>query len=116
MTITPKTTYFSDSEVFGSRITLKRTSPRHLAAEGEKLFEENSGGGDFSSALMKGLGSVNALQQESLELSQRAITDPDSVDAHDVMTSLAKAEMGLNITKGIIDRALRAYRELTGAR
>jgi flagellar hook-basal body complex protein FliE len=51
-----------------------------------------------------------------MELSQKAITDPDSVDPQDVMLSLAQANMSLNMTKGVLDRVVRAYRELTGAR
>jgi flagellar hook-basal body complex protein FliE len=44
------------------------------------------------------------------------ITDPDSVDVHDVTISLAEANMALNITKAVLDRVVRAYRDITSAR
>ena len=71
---------------------------------------------DFKSKVIEKLNQVNAIQQESLELTRRMTVDPDSVDAHDVMVSLAEANMSLNLTKAILDRVIRAYRDLTGAR
>ena len=38
------------------------------------------------------------------------ITDPESVDVHDVTIALAEANLSLSMTKAIIDRAIRAYR------
>ncbi|MDR1315502.1 MAG: flagellar hook-basal body complex protein FliE [Spirochaetales bacterium] len=80
------------------------------------MDEEPSRASDFGEKIFEKLGQVNAIQQESMELSRRMLTDPDSVDAHDVMLSLAEADMSLNITKNVIDRVIRAYRDITGTR
>ena len=71
---------------------------------------------NFTGKVIEKLNQVNAMQKESENLTQRMVMDPDSVDAHEVMMSLAEANMSLNITKAVIDRVIRAYREITGAR
>ena len=105
----------SNKQVSGNVVTLRRTDPRHITGSrgpgpGEKTPES------FGKVLMKGLVKVNDMQQESLDLSRKMITDPDSVDVHDVTISLAQANMSLNITKTVVDRVIRAYRDITGAR
>ena len=44
------------------------------------------------------------------------ITDPDSVDVHDVTIALAEANLALSMTKAVVDRALAAYREIINVR
>ena len=105
----------SNNQVRGDRITLTRSDPRHLSGIGEAKAE-GAKTGDFKKVLFNELNKVNESQQKSLELSQRMITDPDSVDPHDVTISLAEANMSLNIAKGVIDRVIRAYRDITSAR
>ena len=81
-----------------------------------RRMDEITTEGDFTSKVLEKLSQVNAIQQESLELTRRMTIDPDSVDAHDVMMSLAEANMSLNITKAVLDRVIRAYRDITTAR
>jgi flagellar hook-basal body complex protein FliE len=105
----------SNNQVSGDKITLRTTDPRHIGGAGSRERGESKSG-DFSRVLMDGLNKVNNVQQESLRLSQKMITDPDSVDAHDVTIALAEANMSLNITKAVLDRVVRAYRDITSAR
>jgi flagellar hook-basal body complex protein FliE len=81
-----------------------------------RLMDEVTAEGDFQSRVFEKLNQVNAIQRESMELSRQWVTDPDSVDPQDVMISLAQADMSLNITKNVLDRVIRAYRDITGAR
>lgn len=107
----------SSREVSGHRIHLNRSDPRHLAGSRPRTAGPGSSGeGDFSRLMMDGLQGVNQLQQESLELSRRMITDPDSVDPHDVTIALAQANMALNISKTVVDRVIRSYKDIIGAR
>ena len=107
----------SNKQVTGHKVPLTRTDPRHISGSRSRApGAEASGEGGFGRVLMNGLNSVNGLQQESLKLSQQMITDPDSVDAHDVTITLAEANMALNITKAVVDRVIRAYRDITSAR
>ena len=81
-----------------------------------RLMDEQTTPGDFASKVFEKLNQVNDIQKESENLTQQMLVEPDSVDAHEVMMSLAQANMSLNITKAVIDRVIRAYREITGAR
>ena len=89
---------------------------RTAVPEAARRMDEVSAPMDFTKKVFEKLSQVNAIQQESLELTRRMTVDPDSVDAHDVMMSLAEANMSLNITKAVLDRVIRAYRDITGAR
>ena len=44
------------------------------------------------------------------------ITHPDEVEPHDVTIAMAQAEMSLNLTKAIVDRAVKAYNDITAMR
>lgn len=103
-------TGLSPGQVTGDIITLKRTDPRHLPGSGETIQNEGSGG--FGQLLMDGLGQVNQLQKDHQQLTVQAITDPNSVDVHDITIAEAKANLALSITKNVIDRALNAYQNI----
>jgi flagellar hook-basal body complex protein FliE len=62
------------------------------------------------------LGQVNQQQLRAQDLSQALITDPESVDIHDVTVALAEANLSLSMAKAVIDRAIRAYREIVNIR
>ncbi|AXR67791.1 flagellar hook-basal body complex protein FliE [Leptospira mayottensis] len=70
----------------------------------------------FSEAMKNALTSVNDLQVEADELTQKMVFDPNSVDAHEVMIASEKARVALTFTKTIADGVVRAYRELTSLR
>lgn len=109
--------FLSNKQVTGHRISLERSDPRHI--EGSRSRRAGAGvpgDGSFGRVMMDGLEKVNNLQQESLQLSRQMITDPESVDAHDVTIALAEANMALNITKAVVDRVIRAYKDITGGR
>ena len=70
----------------------------------------------FGNLLFKALGDVNSLQNESAALNQKLVTNPNSVNIHDVTMAGAKATLALSITKELIDRAIRAYKEIINVR
>ena len=123
----------SSSQAYGHRIALATSDPRHiahgrLAAPGNGLLTTRAPGpqdaaspaeqaeGSFGSLFMQALGQVNDQQVRAQDLSQALITDPESVDIHDVTIALAEANLSLSMTKAIVDRAIRAYRELINIR
>lgn len=95
----------------GDQFALKVTDPRHFGGEAKK-----SGEGGFASLLMDGMNEVNAKQNQYAELSQKAVLDPGSVDPHDITIAGAEANLSLNIAKNVIDRVIRAYKEITTLR
>jgi flagellar hook-basal body complex protein FliE len=101
----------------GDVVTMARTNPRHLAGIGESA-PAAAGGPErsFGQLLIGALGNVNDSQITSMDLTQRMVTKPDSVNVHDVTIALAEANLALSMTKAIVDRALAAYREIINVR
>ena len=121
----------SSSQAYGHRITLATSDPRHISAgrlakAGNGLLESRrsepgvtpaeAAEGSFGSLFMQALGQVNDQQVRAQDLSQALITDPESVDIHDVTVALAEANLSLSMAKAVIDRAIRAYREIVNIR
>jgi flagellar hook-basal body complex protein FliE len=103
-------------EALGDVVTMSRTNAKHLAGVGEKPAEPAGVEAAFGELLLKALNQVNDSQVTAVDLAQQMITDPDSVDVHDVTIALAEANMALSMTKAVVDRALAAYREIINVR
>lgn len=105
------------TEAQGYIVKMQATNPLHY---GEPMMKERVNKGDVVSdfgALLKGaLTTVNDRQVQADSLVVQAGTSPDTVDVHDVMNALAEADLSISLTKAVIDRAVRAYQELTTAR
>jgi flagellar hook-basal body complex protein FliE len=106
------------SQAQGDVVTLARTNPRHLSGIGEQAAEARGKGTEqaFGDLLFGALNGVNESQKKGMALTQKMITDPDSVDVHDVTIALAEANLAISMTKAIVDRALAAYREIINVR
>ncbi|OHE76457.1 MAG: flagellar hook-basal body complex protein FliE [Treponema sp. RIFOXYC1_FULL_61_9] len=117
--------------ISGDRIPMAITNPRHLVpktgryeASGEAVSALGSKvgaeavlkTGSFEDAMLKALDGVNADQAESSQLMKDMITDPDSVDAHDVTTAMARANLSLNIARTVMDRIVKGWKEVINLR
>jgi flagellar hook-basal body complex protein FliE len=115
--------YLDPTQAVGDMVKLARTNPLHLAgtAAGGAAASDpaaSAGGTEtaFGKLLMGALGTVNDSQLNAANLSQRMITDPNSVNVEQVTIALADANLALSMTKAIVDRALAAYREIINVR
>ena len=114
----------SPLSVQGHVIELQRSDPRHLSgsvlagrAAGVPAAAEPSGPeGGFGRLFFDALNNVNDLQHTTMDLTEAMLTDPDSVDIHDVTVAIAEANLALSMTKAIMDRAIRAYQEVINTR
>ena len=116
--------------VQGHRVELTRSDPRHLAGTAVPGPASLSGlktgpstavspanpESEFGRLLFSALNQVNDLQNRGMAMSEAMITDPESVDIHDITIALAEANLSLSMTKAIVDRAIRAYREILSLR
>jgi len=102
----------------GHLIELRRTDPRHLAATAASAVSAapETPEESFGKLLFQALNRVSEMDLKANRLEQAMLTDPDSVDIHDVTVALAEAELAITMTKGFIDRAIRAYREILNIR
>jgi len=104
------------SQVTGDLIKMLRTDPAHLGMDGKAGKTEDKGAASFEQALLKAMDGVNAKQTESTDLTQRMLTDPDSVDAHDVTIAQAEANLSLNVARTVLDRMVKGWKELINSR
>ncbi len=70
----------------------------------------------FKDYLLQGLNTVNSQQNDVSKLQEQLITDPDSVDVHDVTIAMQKARMSLNLAQTVIDRLVTDWNEITTTR
>jgi flagellar hook-basal body complex protein FliE len=112
-------------------LPLKLTNPRHIGASPEDFLAQGSRiaqlekkigaeavvrAGSFEDTMLRALDGVSGAQQFSSSLAQQGITDPDSVDVHDITIAQAKASMALNITRNVLSRVVQGWRDLINAR
>ncbi len=106
----------SNSQVSGDFVPLFTSENKHISdnnkvkGSGEKVVSS------FAEMFNKALGETNELELKSSELAEKMAIDPESVDVHDVQIAAEEAEMAVLLTKGIVDRAIRAYKEIIGSR
>lgn len=96
-------------------LRLQTASDRHLQIS--KVPEEpDHAVTSFAGALQQALGNVEALSDRADLLTEKAVYDPDSVEAHEVIIAAQKARFALNLTKTMADGFVRTFRELTNPR
>lgn len=101
----------------GYIFNLKTTDTRHIG--GPVLVDRVSKGdivSEFGTMFKNAIESVNDKQVKADNLIIEAGIRPEQVDVSDVMNSIAEAELSLSLTKAVVDRAVRAYQELTTSR
>ena len=101
--------------VTGDVVQLKRSRPRHFDGNGQ-IGAAPVKSGSFGEMVNDALNSANNAENESSGLMQKMITEPDSVNVHDVTIAMAKAEMAVGLTKAVIDGAVKAYKEIISTR
>jgi len=117
----------SPLSVQGHVIELERSDPRHLPGSGiarisgaaSRPASDSAVSGPergFGRLFFDALNNVNDLQHTTMDLTETMLTDPDSVDIHDVTVAIAEANLALSMTKAIMDRAIRAYQEVINTR
>ena len=62
------------------------------------------------------MDSMNSQQLDVTKIQEQLITDPDSVDVHDVTIAMQKARMSLNLAQTVIDRIVTNWNEITTTR
>jgi flagellar hook-basal body complex protein FliE len=72
--------------------------------------------GSFEDVMLRALDKVSGDQQQASNLIQAAITEPGSVDVHDVTIAQAKAAMSLNITRTVLNRLVQGWKDLINTR
>lgn len=103
-------------------LELNRNNPAHMGSSSVNT-DINVGGisgnegvaktGTFKNYLMEAVDKMNSQQLNVSALQEQVITDPDSVDIHDVTTAMAKAQMSLNLAQTVIERLVKGWTDLS---
>lgn len=106
-----------------SSLQMTRTNPAHVGTakltsfipgqENTNQIQNEKSFGSFESYLVKAVSEMNGQQLEVNRVQEQLITDPDSVDIHDVTTAMAKAQMSLSLAQTVIDRLITGWNELS---
>ena len=101
-------------------LQMNRTNEAHQGTSTLGLLQTNSAkeGAEkarksFDEYLVQAFQAMNDQQVEVSNLQQKVITDPDSVDLHDVTIAMSKARMSLNLAQTVIDRLVSGWSEIT---
>lgn len=105
---------------FGT-LELNRTDPAHIGTKPLSGASEIVSGttkktGSFESYILDAMNEMNGQQVDVSNIQEKIITDPDSVDIHDVTTAMAKAQMSLSLAQTVIDRLVTGWNELSTTR
>ena len=70
----------------------------------------------FENYLLEAMNSVNSQQNSVSQLQEQVITNPDSVDIHDVTIAMSKARISLELTQNVINTLVTSWNEITTTR
>lgn len=104
----------SQNVVKGDIIQVKTTNEKHYSGLSQSGVQDPER--SFASALMNAVESVNDKQIDAQKLTRKMISDPRSVNMHNVMIALEKAKMSIAFTKNVTDLGVKAYRQLINMR
>ena len=76
----------------------------------------NPMGQSFEQVLLKTFDMMNQKQTRVDALSEKMIINPESVDPHDLTIAMAEASLSLKMTQTIVDKAIKAWNDITTTR
>ncbi len=82
------------------------------AAEERQRLNEKS----FGEFLTDAVAQMNKQQTNVAAMEEQLITDPYSLDIHDITTAMAKAQMSMTLAKTVVDRIVTGWNEITTTR
>jgi flagellar hook-basal body complex protein FliE len=106
----------SVNSVKGDLVNLKVTQSSHIGDQKISEIKGDKVASTFSEMLQSAFNEVNNLELKATDLTNQMAVDPESVNIHDVQIAAEESEMAVLFTKGIVDRVIRAYKEITGLR
>lgn len=80
--------------------------------QGVKPAAKPDGENDFAHTLMDVLKEVNTSQQNAVQVQNDFMTGRQSVDYHDLMISMERANIAMNLTLSVRNKVLEAYQEI----
>lgn len=79
-------------------------------------LSSNPVGQSFEQVLLKTFDMMNQKQTRVDAMTEKMIINPESVDPHDLTIAMAEASLSLKMTQAIVDKAIKAWGEITTTR
>ncbi|GMO44113.1 MAG: hypothetical protein Ta2B_24810 [Termitinemataceae bacterium] len=73
-------------------------------------------GSSFSDLMLNAIDKVSGDQNRVQDLELAAMTDPSSIDAHDLTVAQAEANMSLGIARTLLSRLTQAWKDIINTR
>ncbi len=101
-----------------NNINLVKKNPLHFDVN---IFSSKSNAKDndiktFKDVLINSITDVNKSQLNVSKVTEQAILKPSSIDVHDVVIAMSKANMNLSILKAVVERGVKAYQDIINIR
>lgn len=106
----------SINDVTGDIVSLKVTNKNHILGSENQVKSNDNVVSGFADMFNSAFNDVNNLELKSNEMTKQLAVDPDSVNIEDVQIATEESEMAILFTKGIVDRVIRAYKDITNLR
>ena len=106
----------SINDVTGDIVSLKVTNKNHILGSENQVKSNDNVVSGFADMFNSAFNDVNNLELKSNEMTKQLAVNPDSVNIEDVQIAAEESEMAILFTKGIVDRVIRAYKEITSLR
>ncbi len=100
------------NQAVGNQVNLITTDRMHFNEKGMTPSQKDVPTDPFSKILFDSIDQVNSLQQNSDDLEQKMITNPESVNIDDVMIASEKTRLSVSFFKSISEKAIRAYNDI----
>ncbi|HOJ49245.1 MAG TPA: flagellar hook-basal body complex protein FliE [Spirochaetota bacterium] len=96
-------------------VNLKINNNKHIS---DNLYTRKPDNvvGSFGEALNNAFSNLNDLQINAEQLQVKMVTDPESVNPHEVSIAQTKAELALSFAKSVITRLVDGFKELQNLR
>ncbi|HZK19240.1 MAG TPA: flagellar hook-basal body complex protein FliE [Treponemataceae bacterium] len=101
-----------------SSINMITNNPLHFGYTGPDAAKKApmATKGSFDNYLLEAVNSVNDKQVARSNMTEKVITDPNSVNVHDVTIAMAEANLSLSMAQTVIDRLTNAWEKVSSGR
>jgi flagellar hook-basal body complex protein FliE len=94
------------------RIDAANTALKSLAEQAAKPIQADDKSGDFGKLLMDVIKEVNSSQNNATEM-QNAFMTGQNVELHELMISMERAGLAMELTLQVRNKLLEAYQEIS---
>lgn len=111
------------TSVQGNQVSVKASKPQHFtdfdSTLGPTSLETSKTTTQESEFYRSLIGTFNTLNNEIVDadkLTERFLVKPEKINVHDVMITLQKSKLNLDLTRTIIQKSIEGYKTLINLR